>query len=935
MYLSPARTLSNVRLEKFATRFSAIALILLIFVLSTPAQQRSRITRPVDNRDRVKLAGHMHPKARAEFDQGRVAPGMEMSTVMLTLAPAADQKAALEQFVKDQQTPGSPVYHQWLTPEQYAERFGATDADIAKITAWLEAQGLSIASVARGRNAISVNGRASQFEAAFQTELHHYMVNGEMHFANATEPQIPSAFSGVVATVRGLHDFRMKARHHKPAQPNFTSATAHHYIAPDDLATIYNIKPLYAGGFDGSGQKVVIAGQTEIDVTDINLFRSTFGLTANAPQLVLVPNTKSPGVSQDDLPEADLDVEWSGAVARNATIIYVYTGDVMNAVQYAIDQNLAPVVSTSYGLCELETFSSEAAAFRSWALQGNSQGITWFSASGDNGGPDCGDNSNAGLSVDAPASVPEVTGIGGTTFADDAGTYWNATNDANNASAISYIPEVAWNDGFQDGSTGGGASIYFTKPSWQVGPGVPNDNSRHVPDISMSASADHDGYRVYSGGSVAVYGGTSVPTPCYAGVAALLNQYLVSKGAAVGLGNINPNLYRLAQTTPEIFHDITQGSNIVTVNCPRNRPTCGNLPVGYNAGAGYDQATGLGSVDVNKLVTGWNGGGAVVTPPSSISLLSNISTLAQSDTAFVIATVTNPNGTTPSGTVSFTDNGISLGTVPLAGLAGSARATLSVKGSQLPGGSSTISADYSGTSAKINISVSSSGSAVPTPPSILGLTDAAQFQATISPGGLMSIFGTALSASAPQTASSIPLPISMGGVTVLVNGAPAALWYVSDTLINALVPYEVANGGATLSVNNNGKVSTQGFTINATGPGIFTDSKSFLVPTNTAARGQQIAMYITGMGQVTPGLFTGSTPASGTLLADLPHPIQTPIVKVNGVPAVLDFVGITPGLVGVLQINFEVPSTVPAGSQTVIVSIGNKQSGVSLLNVTN
>ena len=201
---------------------------------------------------------------------------------------------------------------------------------------------------------------------------------------------------------------------------------------------------------------------------------------------------------------------------EDASIIFVYTYDVMNSVQYAIDQNLAPIVTSSYGSCEPETPRSDTLTFQSWAEQGNAQGITWFAASGDNGGADCGDTQNPGLSVDVPASIPEVTGVGGTEFVEGVGQYWSATNDVNSASALSYIPETTWNDSAADGTpsaSGGGASVYFLKPSWQTGPGVPSDNARHVPDVAFNASADHDGYFVYTGGSLEVYGGTSVPAP--------------------------------------------------------------------------------------------------------------------------------------------------------------------------------------------------------------------------------------------------------------------------------------------------------------------------------------------------------------------------------------------------------------------------------------
>ena len=221
----------------------------------------------------------------------------------------------------------------------------------------------------------------------------------------------------------------------------------------------------------------------------------------------------------------------------------------MTSVQYAIDQNLAPVVSVSYGSCELETPSSESSAFVQWAQQANAQGITWFAASGDDGAADCDDSQNPGLAVDLPGSVPEVTSVGATEFVEGTGTFWSVTNNANGASALSYIPETTWNDSAEDqepSASGGGASILFSKPAWQTGPGVPSDNARHVPDIALNGSDDHDPYMVYTSGSLQLYGGTSLPTPSFAGLTALLNQKLGS----AGVGNINPKLYSLAQSEP-------------------------------------------------------------------------------------------------------------------------------------------------------------------------------------------------------------------------------------------------------------------------------------------------------------------------------------------------------------------------------------------------
>ena len=483
----------------------AALLIALQLLTGVAGAQESRITRAINSQQRWLLSGHLPPKAKAEDDRGRVAPSLQLTYVTLMLAQSEAQQADLDQLLADQQNPDSPNYHRWLTPEEYAQRFGVSQDDMGKITGWLEGQGLTIAAVARARNWIAVNGDAAAIESAFQTEIHEYGIpNGETHFANSVEPSVPAALAGVVRTIRGLNNFRMKpasrikrrnpeaAQSGNPSLNPRNTSRGEHFLAPNDIATIYNVTPLYTAGVNGSGQSLVIPGQTRINVSDVQNFRSNFGLPVNTPQTLLVPNAQDPGISSGDQDESNLDLEWSGAVARNAKIIFVYSSDVMEAVQYAIDQNLAPVVSQSYGLCEPETGRSDALAFRALAKQANALGITWLAASGDSGGADCNDAQNPGLAVDLPAAIPEVTGLGGTEFQEGSGTYWNAQNDSTGASALSYIPETTWNDGSFDGDPsagGGGASKFFTKPTWQTGPGVPNDNARDVPDVSLSSSA--------------------------------------------------------------------------------------------------------------------------------------------------------------------------------------------------------------------------------------------------------------------------------------------------------------------------------------------------------------------------------------------------------------------------------------------------------------
>lgn len=574
-----------------ANTLRQLAFLALALGLSAPSlmAQRDRLApEAIDSTQRAALSGHVHPLVRVGTDQGRVDPALVLPSLMLVLRPSGGQQAALDQLLEAQQDPSSPEYHHWLTPEEYADRFGTSANDLNKIVGWLQQQGLKVTGTARGGNSITFSGTAAQVEKAFGTEIHRYQVNGETHFANATEPSIPEALAVVVQGIRGLHDFRMKpllkprsSAAGDPLQPAYTSAGNGNNLSPDDFATIYDVKPLYNTGVNGSGQKLVIAGQTQINLSDIEQFRSKFNLPAGDPQVMLVPNTQDPGISQNDLPEADLDLEWSGAVAPNASLIFVYSADVMDAVQYAIDQNLAPVLSVSYGSCEPETPLSDALNFQSWARQGNAQGITWFAAAGDSGGADClqpPSSTDGVAAVDVPAAIPEVTGLGGLEFNEGGGQFWSSANNANGGSALGYIPEMVWNDSTprNPASGGGGASTFFLQPSWQTGIGVPSDNARNVPDVSLSASADHDGYLVYTGGQLQIYGGTSVAAPSFAGIATLLNQYLVSSGAqsGPGLGNMNPKLYSLAQTTPSAFHDTTVGNNIVTVTCGARSRNC-------------------------------------------------------------------------------------------------------------------------------------------------------------------------------------------------------------------------------------------------------------------------------------------------------------------------------------------------------------------------
>jgi subtilase family serine protease len=630
--LMPMRSKSS----PFLNGFAAYALCFMAVPrLSAQSAIKDRLMRPIESAPVSVLRGNVHALARPEFDQGPVEGSFRLDHITLMFKPSDSQQAALDALLGQLQDPSSPNYHRWLTPEQFADRFGLSPNDLAKITSWLQAQGFTIDRTARSRLWVVFSGTAQQVESAFHTPIHRYVINGETHYANAAEPSVPSALAGMVLGFRSLNNFRPRPksvfrRVEGGMRPDFTSnISGNHFLAPDDFATIYDVKGLYSAGIDGTGQKIAVMGQTDITVSDITAFRAASGLPAKNPTVILIPGP-DPGISKDDIGEADLDIEWAGGVAKNATIIYVNSGTASGAfdsLQYAIDNNLAPVMSISYGDCEQDMGSAALDSLSALGQQANSQGITILGPGGDNGATDCDfstasttvDIATHGLAVDAPASIPSFTGVGGSEFNEGSGSYWNTVNNSSNGSALSYIPEMVWNTTVQDkelAAGGGGKSIHFAKPVWQKGDGVPNDGARDVPDISLNASADHDGYLTCSQGScvtgfraadstLTVVGGTSAGVPTFAGILALINEKTNSTQ-----GNINFILYPLAASSPAAFHDITTGDNkepckLGSTDCPNG----GDL--GYTAGPGYDLASGLGSVDAFNLAAAWT----TVSPP--------------------------------------------------------------------------------------------------------------------------------------------------------------------------------------------------------------------------------------------------------------------------------------------------------------------------------
>lgn len=713
---------------------SAIIVLSLAFLLGTPviaqAQTGPRplITQAVDNTKLTILRGNTHPLARAEFDRGPAPATLPMQRMLLVLTRSAPQEAALQTLLQQQQYKASPSYRKWLTPEEFGEQFGASEQDIQTITAWLEAQGFQVAGVSSGRTVIEFSGTAGQVQQAFHTAIHSYVVNGEQHWANASDPQIPSALAPAVAGVDSLNNFVRKAQHHRmglparsvageqtKAKPELTEQCGSNnegqilycnLLAPYDFATIYNVLPLWnaSSPIDGTGESIALIGRSNINLQDVASFRSLFGLPANTPQVIL--DGPDPGITaDDDETEADLDVEWSGAVAKGATIKLVVsestetTDGVDLSAEYAVDNDVAPIISESFGNCELALGTTGNEFYNNLWEQAAAEGISVFVSAGDSGSAGCDENEGStpqpaeyGLAVNGIASTPYNVSVGGTDFNDvfDESEYWNTTtnNPTTQASAKGYIPETVWNDSCTNplfaqlglstsaevncnnselagyvvtiGGGGGASSCTaatgttvsscaggYAKPPWQSGDAVPADGKRDVPDVSLFASngflntayalceadlPDGEGECTSAtNGSVAGIGGTSASTPTFAALLALVDQ---ETGSTQG----NPNFvfYKLAgkQTASScnssiapastcVFNDITSGTNAMpcaseSPNCPGN--TLYGVLTGYSAGAGYDQATGLGSVNASNLVNDWN---SVTFTPSTTTLTLN------------------------------------------------------------------------------------------------------------------------------------------------------------------------------------------------------------------------------------------------------------------------------------------------------------------------
>jgi subtilase family serine protease len=630
----------------------------------------------------VPLTLRAHPLARAEFDRGPLDPGKYLSNLSLVFRLTPEQIRERDALKNAQLDPGSPSYHKWLTPEQYAARFGAKPADIESARGWLTSQGLDVHGASRLGSRVTFSGTVDGIQRAFHADIHRYEVKGETHYAMATPAEVPVQLADAVLALTNTHDFNPRPIVHlQPAPsvdrlPEYTSGGTTGF-APPDWANVYDVAKLYTTGVQGhpvtgAGVTIAVVGVAQIAQSDIDAWRSTFGLPASTVQMTLVPNTgaAAPGSKGAGF-EAVLDVEWSGGIGQGATVNYVFTGgndgNVDDATYYAIENDLAPIISESWGGCEGPLFATGYTAgdqnvIDVYGSAANLLGITYVAASGDSGAAGCAQDSTpptSGLYVNMPAAYPGVTAVGGTQFPTGSvsGTpYFTAYGTS----------EIGWNSG------GGGISSLFTRPSYQSGvptcsmvgslpiSGTVPGNMRMVPDVALTSAGgggtvpelvectfdNATGDCSPTGGAPRISPGvgTSFATPAFAGVVSLIEQV-----AGERLGNINPLLYAIARSTPTAFHDITTGNN--EVSCTTSDPGCGSGGrYGYPATTGYDCATGLGSLDVYNLVSAW---GALA--PTSIALTASPTTTSEGEPVDLGATVTvtTPNGQALGGTVTY------------------------------------------------------------------------------------------------------------------------------------------------------------------------------------------------------------------------------------------------------------------------------------------
>lgn len=458
------------------------ALAAACFLTGLPALAQSSakpvlITQAVSDSNLVTITGTTRPEAVAANDAGKLNDDTRLSHMLLQLKRSPQQEQALEALLEAQQDKTSPNYQKWISAADFGSRFGLASSDLTAIANWLTGHGFTVNSVYPNGILIDFSGTAGQVRGAFHTEIHNINVNGSRYIANMSDQQIPAAFADAVAGVVSLNNF--PAKKNFELRTNYTapiSGTTYYLVAPPDMYTIYNFKPIFASGISGQGQTLAVVEDGNLYSTnDVAQFRAAFGLNTFYPSGNVITthppstgtnNCQDPGVNGAST-EVAVDAEYASAAAPSATINVASCADgsmtfgfFIALVNLVNSNNPPPTISMSYGLPEALVAAPQNVATSAAYQQAVAEGVSVFVSSGDSGAAITdrffapGNNATHGISVNGFASTAYNVAVGGTDFGDTYNgtntTYWSPTNSRFFGSALSYINEIPWDDSCAD-----------------------------------------------------------------------------------------------------------------------------------------------------------------------------------------------------------------------------------------------------------------------------------------------------------------------------------------------------------------------------------------------------------------------------------------------------------------------------------------------------
>lgn len=457
-------TLSIVLTSRYATR---------VFGASS---SHVLITAHIDESRLVTLTGNTRPEANAHNDRGRLDDGVPVDHMLLQLRRDPQSELDFEQFIESLTDKTSPNFRHWITADEQGAKYGVAQQDIDTITGWLKSHGFQVGYVYPNHMVIDFSGTAGQVHEAFHTEIHSLDVHGKSHFANMSDPKIPAALAPAIEGVVSLNNFKPHAMNERRANYTFAGCGADCYaLVPADFQTIYNVSPLLTAGITGKGQTVVLVEDTDAYGNDWTNYRNKFGLKSYGGTFSTVHpndagNCTDPGTNSADI-EADLDVEMVTAIAPGANVelasctdgaTYATFGGLLAVENLVSAGSPPPIISMSYGICEVLSGAAANAAFNTAFQSAAAAGVSVFVSAGDNGSSVCardftnGDSyAYPGIGVTGWGETPYNVSVGGTDFEDlynsleggaPLSTYWNSTNTATFGSAKSYIPEIPWNN---------------------------------------------------------------------------------------------------------------------------------------------------------------------------------------------------------------------------------------------------------------------------------------------------------------------------------------------------------------------------------------------------------------------------------------------------------------------------------------------------------